>query len=52
MLRIIGASDRVNDAITGHTSGSVGDSYGTVYLKTKKEVIDKVAKLALVSLKW
>jgi integrase len=47
MLRTLGASDRVNDAITGHTSGSVGDKYGTVYLKTKKEVIDKVAKLRL-----
>ena len=51
MLRTMGASDRVNDAITGHTSGSVGDKYGTVYLKTKKELIDKVARLSLDSFK-
>lgn len=47
MLRAVEASDRVSDAITGHTSGSVGDKYGTVYLKTKKDVIDEVAKLLL-----
>lgn len=47
MLRTLGASDRVNDAITGHTSGSVGDKYGTVYLKTKKEVIGQIGKLDL-----
>lgn len=49
MLRTLGASDRVNDAITGHTSGSVGDKYGTVYLATKKDVIEWIEKLALVA---
>ena len=47
MLRTLGARDRVNGAITGHTSGSVGDKYGTVYLKTKKDVIEQIERLDL-----
>lgn len=46
-LRTIGTSDKVNDSITGHASGSVGDRYGTVYMQTKLDVINQIPKLDL-----
>ncbi|RZR06480.1 site-specific integrase [Vibrio vulnificus] len=46
-LRRLGIADTVSDAITGHTPAGVGGSYGTVELETKKEVIDRLPRLAL-----
>lgn len=46
-LRALHVGDRINDSITGHTSGSVGDSYGGVPLKTKQEALHKIPRLDL-----
>lgn len=46
-LRALRVGDRINDSITGHTSGSVGDSYGGVPLKTKQEVLHQIPRLDL-----
>jgi len=46
-LRAMHIGDRINDSITGHTSGSVGDSYGGVPLKTKQEALHQIPKLDL-----
>ena len=46
-LRALHIGDRINDSITGHTSGSVGDSYGGVPLKTKQEALHQIPKLDL-----
>lgn len=47
LMRMLGVSDSVSNAITGHSSGNVGDEYGTVYLETKQKVINQIPKLAL-----
>ncbi|OWU84660.1 integrase [Oceanicola sp. 22II-s10i] len=40
--RELGVSDRVVDAIQGHTGKTAGDSYGDVTLKTKADAVKKL----------
>lgn len=46
-MRSLGVPDSVSDSITGHSAKGVGASYGTVELKTKKEVIDRLPRLGV-----
>ena len=47
VAREIGASDRVTDAICGHSGRTAGDNYGDVTLKAKERLIEALPRHAI-----